>query len=106
MQVSGHPAGMERTAFRCGRESQKELKLDPMFLGMTQYPTNSDEVLRIYSTKVTDKHPGYMGYFGVFISVILNMRSGRDSLTVHDFRREYLKQTGLLAMHMRESFSK
>ena len=106
MQVSGHPSGIERTSFRCGNESEKPLDLNPMFLQMTQSPTNSEEVMRIYSDKITKKESTYMSYFGVLVSIIVNMRVKRDSMPSRDFRREYLKQSCYLVMHARESFSK
>ena len=47
-----------------------------------------------------------MSFFGIFVTIVLGMRASRESLPNHDFRREYLKQAGLLTMHMQESVSR
>ena len=69
MQFSGHPGCIERVSYRAG-----QLKLSPIFLQATQYYTSSEEAEKYYSSPVGE-NPGYMGYFGLFIAICVNMRN-------------------------------
>ncbi len=47
-----------------------------------------------------------MNYFGVFISIVFNMRKNKGDLSNIEFKREYLKQALLMSMHAREEFTR
>lgn len=47
-----------------------------------------------------------MNFFGAFLSIVFNMRRKHDRLTNIEFKREFLRQASLMAMHGREEFSR
>jgi hypothetical protein len=80
MQVSGHPGCIERVCFRAGLDTNKELKLTPLFLQATQYFASSEESEKYYCQPITSEKPSYMNYFGIFLSIIFNMRKEKGNL--------------------------
>ncbi len=47
-----------------------------------------------------------MNFFGAFLSIVFNMRRNHDQLTGIEFKREFLRQGSLMAMHGQEEFSR
>jgi hypothetical protein len=106
MQVSGHPGCIERVCFRAGGETDRKLKLTPEYLQATQYFAASDESEKYYCQPFRADKPTYMNYFGAFLSIVFAMRRNQGTLSDLEFKREYLKQCSLMAMHAREEFTR
>jgi hypothetical protein len=47
-----------------------------------------------------------MNFFGIFISICCNMRKNHSNMTLSEFKREYIQQSGLMSTHAREEFSR
>lgn len=62
--------------------------------------------MNYYCQPFSSETPTFMNYFGVFISIVYNMRKSKGDLSNIDFKREYLKQTLLMSMHAREEFTR
>ena len=58
--------------------------------------------MKYYCQPFSSETPTFMNYFGVFISIVYNMRKNKGDLSNTEFKREYLKQTLLMSMHARE----
>jgi hypothetical protein len=106
MQVSGHPGCIERVCFRAGGDSSRGLKLTPEYLQATQYYAATDESEKYYCQPFAVEKSSYMNYFGVFLSIVFSMRRSQGALSDLQFKREFLKQSSLMAMHAREEFTR
>jgi hypothetical protein len=47
-----------------------------------------------------------MNFFGAFLTIVFSMRRKHERLTGIEFKREFLRQSSLMAMHGREEFSR
>lgn len=81
MQVSGHPGCIERVCFRAGQEKNKDMKLTPEYLQATQYYASTEESEKYYCQPITAEKPSYMNYFGIFLSIVFNMRRNKGNLS-------------------------
>ena len=87
MQFSGHPGCIERDCNRAGSEPTKQLALTADFLKATQFYSSTDELQKYYSQEISSPNIEYMHYFGIFLTISLNMRNNNSHRTAQQYRR-------------------